>query len=219
VTTLGTNVATLADIASREDPGNKQATIIEALSQKNEVMSDVVWAEGNLPTGHRTTVRTSLPTISSRKLNEGVTPGKSTTDQVTDSCALLEAYSAVDIKLAQMAANPAAFRASEDDAFIEAFAQKFAYLLFYGNGITTPSDFTGLSPRYQDTDGATGTAICDAGGSGTDNMSMWLIGWGERAICGIYPRGGMAGLKHEDKGEQIWQTSTTFGASTSAFRA
>lgn len=217
--TLASNIPTLLDLNNATDPNGQMATPIEMLAQSNDVIPDVYWEEGNLPTGHRTTVWTSLPTVSSRQLNEGVTPGKGTTDQFTDSCAILESYTAVDKKLADMAPNPAAYRMMQRRMMAEAFGQKFTSLLFSGNSITTPSDFTGLAPRYNDLNGATATAICDAGGSAAANSSMWLIGWGPQAIAGIYPRGGQAGLKIEDKGEQLWQTSTTFGASTSYFRA
>jgi len=216
---LAAGVPTLLDLNSQTNPDGTQATPIEMLNQANELIPDVYWELGNLPTGHRTTVRTSLPTVTSRQLNAGVTPGKSTTDQFTDSCAILEAYSVIDKVLVESAPNPAGYRMNERAAFMEAFGQKFTNLFFYGNSITTPSDFTGLSPRYNDLDGLTGPSMIDAGGSSTDNFSMWLIGHGPRAVAGIYMKGGQAGLVVEDKGEKMWQTSTTLGASTSALRA
>ncbi len=77
--TLGTNVLTLADWAKRLDPDGKVPMIVELLEQTNEVLLDMQWVEGNLPTGHRTTVRTGLPGIAWRLLNQGVQPSKSTT--------------------------------------------------------------------------------------------------------------------------------------------
>jgi hypothetical protein len=38
-------------------------TIVEMLSQVNEILDDMLWVEGNLPTGHKTTVRTGLPSL------------------------------------------------------------------------------------------------------------------------------------------------------------
>src|SRR5699024_713935 len=38
-------------------------------------------------------------------------------------------------------------------------------------------------------------------GSGSDNTSIWLVGWGEKGAFGIYPKGSQAGLKMEDKGQ------------------
>lgn len=216
---LTSNVPTLLDLNQATDPNGQAATPIQMLAQTNDIIPDIYWEEGNLPTGHRTTVWTTLPTVSSRLLNAGVTPGKGTNDQFTDSCAIFESYTVVDKKLADLAPNPATYRMQQRAMMIEAFGQKFTNILFNGNAVATPSDFTGLMPRYNDTDGGTAASIIDAAGSGSDNASIWLIGWGPQGIACIYPRGGQAGLRVEDKGEQLWQTSTTLGGSTSAMRA
>jgi hypothetical protein len=95
--TLNANVLTLADWAKRLDPDGKTPQIVEMLSQTNEILSDMVWMEGNLPTGHRTTVRTGLPTVAWRLINQGVQPSKSTTAQIDEACGMLEAWSEVDV--------------------------------------------------------------------------------------------------------------------------
>jgi hypothetical protein len=97
---LGTGNLSLADWAKRLDPDGKVPTIVELLSQSNEVLLDMQWREGNLPTGHRTTVRTGLPAVAWRLLNQGVTPSKSTTAQIDEQCGMLEAWSEVDKDLA-----------------------------------------------------------------------------------------------------------------------
>ena len=81
MSTIGTKL-TLADWAKRIDPGGKVDKIVEMLNETNEILDDMVWLEGNLPTGHRTTIRTGLPSATWRKLNYGVQPSKSTTIQV-----------------------------------------------------------------------------------------------------------------------------------------
>ena len=57
------NVLTLADWAKRLDPQGKVPTIVELLAQSNPILDDVAYMEGNLPTGHRVTVRTGLPDV------------------------------------------------------------------------------------------------------------------------------------------------------------
>lgn len=213
-----TNIPTMLDILGIEVNG-KVSPVINSLWQKNQLIPDLYWEEGNEPSGHKTVVLVTEPTVSSRQINGGVTPGLATTDTITDSVALLEAYSAVDIKALALSANPTAYRSMQDDAYVSAFAKKVTNLWFLGNGITTPSDFTGLAPRYNDLDGATGNNIIDCGASGSDNSSMYLIGHGPEGVAAIYGRGGSPALKKEDKGEQLWQSSVTFGAATSAFRA
>ena len=81
---------TLMDFARREDADGKISTIVELLAQSNEILEDMTFVEGNLPTGHKTTIRTGLPSATWRLLNYGVQPSKSTTRQVTDSCGMLK---------------------------------------------------------------------------------------------------------------------------------
>lgn len=205
---LSTGALTLADWAKRLDPDGKVPTIVELLAQTNEILTDMRWIEGNLPTGHRTTVRTGLPTVAWRLLNAGVLPSKSTTAQIDEQCGMLEAWSEVDKDLALLNGNLASFRLSEARAFIEAMNQEMAQTLFYGNGGLAPEEFTGLSPRYSAISGATnGRNVLSGGGVGSDNTSIWLIVWNELTCMGIFPKGSKAGLIHEDKGEQIIQNA------------
>jgi hypothetical protein len=198
---LSTNNPTLSDVAKRLDPNGNIAEIVELLNQTNEVLDDMTWVEGNLPTGHKTTVRTGLPTPTWRKLYGGVQPGKSTTAQVTDNCGMLEAYAEVDKALADLNGNSAAFRLSEDRAHIEGISQEVAQTLFYGNEGTAPAEFTGLAPRYNSLSAQNADNIVSAGGSGSDNTSIWLCVWGPSTGFGIYPKGSKAGLSSTDKGQ------------------
>jgi len=199
---LGTGNLTLADWGKRLDPDGKVPTIIELLMQSNEILDDMVFREGNLPTGHRTTVRTGLPTVAWRLLNQGVVPSKSTTAQIDEQAGMLEAWSEVDVKLADLNGNAPAFRLSEARAFIEAMNEEFAQTIIYGNAGIAPEEFTGLSPRYSLSTAPNGSNVIKAGGVDTDNTSMWLVAWGDETACGIFPKGSKAGLEHNDYGEQ-----------------
>ena len=50
--------------------------VAEAMNQTNEIIEASTFVEGDLPTGHRTMIRTGLPTQYWRKLYEGVPPGQ-----------------------------------------------------------------------------------------------------------------------------------------------
>src|SRR5687767_4735532 len=130
--TLGTNVLTYADWAARLDPDGRMAVIVELLSQTNEILDDMLVQEGNLPTGHQTTVRTGLPTATWRLLNYGVPNGKSTTAKVVDTFGLLEAFNNIDEEIAELNGNTQAFRTSESMAFFEGMTQQMASTVFYG---------------------------------------------------------------------------------------
>tara|TARA_R100000656_G_scaffold49580_1_gene39950 strand:+ start:37 stop:1041 length:1005 start_codon:yes stop_codon:yes gene_type:complete len=200
--TLAVTHPTLADVAKATDPDGKIATIVEILNETNEMLDDMVWVEGNLPTGHRTTVRAGLPAPTWRKLYGGVQPTKATNVQVTDTTGMLEAYAEIDKALADLNGNTAAFRMTEDKAHIEGMSQEFMSTLMYGNEGTAPEEFTGFGPRFNDNSGpANADNIILGGGSGSDNSSIWLISWGANTVHGIYPKGSKAGLQFNDKGQ------------------
>jgi hypothetical protein len=194
---------TLLDITKRLDPNGKIDTIAEMLAQTNEIIDDMVWLEGNLATGHRTTVRSGLPAPTWRKLYGGVQPTKSRTVQVTDSVGMLEAYAEVDKALADLNGNTAEFRLSEDRAHVEGMNQEFASTLFYGVEATEPEAFTGFASRFNDQAAENGGNILTdaATPDNADNTSIWLIVWGPNTVHGIYPKGSKAGLFMEDKGQ------------------
>jgi len=198
--TLNATALTLADWAKRVDPDGKVPTIVEMLAQTNQVLADMLFREGNLPTGDRITVRTGLPTVTWRLLNAGVPKSKSTTAQIDEACGMLEARSELDTAIAELNGNTAAVRLTEAQAFIESMNQEMAQTLFYGNSATQQEEFTGLSPRYASLSAANGSNILSAGGAGSDNSSMWLVCWGQNTVHGIFPKGSKAGLVHEDIG-------------------
>src|SRR5438552_18710340 len=111
--TLGATALTYADWAKRMDDGYHVAVIIELLSQTNEIMDDMLVVEGNLPTGHKTTIRTGLPQATWRLLNYGVPNGKSTTAQITDTIVNLETFAVIDRDLADLNVNTAEIRVME----------------------------------------------------------------------------------------------------------
>jgi hypothetical protein len=198
---LGVGNLTLADWAKRTDPSGEISQIVELLAQSNECLQDIVWKEGNLATGHRTSVRTALPTAAWRLLNAGITPSKSTTAQIDEQCAILEAWSEVDKDVLMLNGNTAAFRLSEARAFLEAMNEEMTRVLFYGNGGVNPEQFTGFTPRFNLSTASNGANVIKCGGSGADNASIWLVCWGDETVSGIFPKGSTAGLIHDDFGE------------------
>ncbi len=210
----GMNVATLGDVAKRLDKDGKIDRIVEMLAETNEILDDMLFQEGNLPTGHKTTIRTGLPEVAWRLLNYGVPQSKSQTQQITDSCGMLEAYAEVDKNLADLNNNTAAFRLSEDQAFLQAMNKAMAETLFYGDTSRHPERFLGLAPRFATLDkakAATAENIIDAGGSGSNLTSIWLTAWGANTLFGIYPKGSRAGFQHKDLGEVTLQMSLPDG--------
>ena len=206
---------TLLDWAKRLDPDGKIASVVEVLNHYNEILDDISFVEGNLPTGHKTTVRASLPTPTWRLLNTGVGRTKSTSNQITETCGMLEAYSEIDKDLAMLNGNTPEFRFTEDLAHIESMNQAIATALIYGDTSVDPEQFVGLAPRYYTLTGAaTSGNIINGGGSGSDNTSIWLVAWSPSTIMGIFPKGSKAGMQVTDLGEQ-----TVLDSSSNPFQA
>lgn len=217
---LSTQFPTLLDLAKISDPDGKIATVVEILNQENAILEDMVWVEGNSPTGHMTTIRTGIPAPTWRRMYQGVQPNKSTTVQVTDNCGMLEAYAEVDKALADLNGASAAWRLSEERSHIEGMYQEMAQTLFFGNDGVDEAEFTGLAPRFNSTSAANAENVLDGGSAvgQTDNNSIWLVSWGPNTAHGIVPKGSKAGLQVTDKG-QVTIEDASGGSNTGRMEA
>lgn len=219
MSTLGTSRPTIIDIVRATDPQGKIARIAEIIMEYNDILDDIPWYEGNLATGNQTTVRTTYATPSLRALNEGVAPTKSTTSQIDDACAILENRSRVDVDVANLNGNAAAYRQTQDKGMIQGFGEALADHLVYGSSADNPKEFNGFATRYF-TLGSTYTTsanVIDAGGTGSDNTSIYLVNWGDGKVGGLYPKGSRGGLQIEDMGIKDIMMNTTTGETMRAY--
>lgn len=219
--TLSVTNPTLLDLQQILDPNDKIARIIEILNKTNEVIDDFVMIEGNLLTGHQTSIRTGIPAPTWRKLYGGVQPTKSTSVKITDSCGMLENYAEVDKALADLNGNSAAFMLSENKPILEGFNQKVCDSLFYANEDTEPEAFTGLAPRYNTlltANAENAQNVLSGGGAGAVNTSVWLVVWGENTVHGIYPKGSVGGFQMENKGQVTIENVDGAGGRMEAYR-
>jgi hypothetical protein len=203
VLTIATNTdLTLVDVAKRTKNG-EMLPIVEAMQQRNGLLQSMVWREGNTDTGHMVAARNSLPSVTWVRYNDGVLPSKSTVDTYSEKTGILEGLSSVDKRVAQINGNEAAFRASEDDSFLAQMANTLESAFFYESTAANPERILGLQPRLNSTTGKYGKQIIQAqtDEQSADQTSIWLVGWGERTVYGITPRGNPTGLEMEDKGE------------------
>jgi len=210
---------TLQDFITALGPDDAVTDLGELLMQTNQMYEDMTWSEGNLLTGHRFSVRTGLPEPTWRRLYQGVQPTKSTRAQVTASTGMLEDYSEVDKALADLNGNTVRFRLQEDAAHVEGYNQKVARSLVYESEDTNPEAITGLAAHFNTVAG-TGIAdqVIDAGGTGTDNATIWLVGWAPNTVYGIFPKGSKAGLSVKDLGERTLQAKTADGSATGYYQ-
>jgi hypothetical protein len=205
--TIGNTFPTLFDVVKRLDPQGSVAQIAEVLTRYLPMLEDMTWAEGNLPTGHRFTSRTGLPTLTWRRFNQGLDPVKSTTDQFDEVVGMLEGYSKVDVDLAKLNGNEAAFRLSEDKAFIQGMNIQVANALMYASVVATPEQITGFTPRLNQITGNVDPSVNQivncSGVSANVQTSIWLVGWSPETVFGIFPKGSVGGIQTEDLGRQL----------------
>lgn len=213
---LSTAYPTLYDVARSLDPNGQVAKVAEILQQYNEILDDIPVIEGNLPTGHQVTVRTGIPEPTLRMLNGGVVPSKSVTGQIVETCAIIEDLSHIDVDVAALNGNTAAYRLMQDKGKIQGMMNTAAYLMIYGDTGSDPKEFDGLHSRYFGLTTSTCPVaynnVIDAGGTGSDNTSIWLVVWGPETVYSVYPKGSKAGLFYEDRGKQSVLVDTSTGA-------
>lgn len=202
--TIGNGNLTLLDVAKQTDPDGNTSDIVEMLAQTNEMVQDMVWKEGNLPTGNRNTVRTSLPQVYFRSMNKGTPNSKGTTAQVDEAGAQITGKSVCDKTVADVSGNVGKFRLNQSKGYIEAMSQEMGGTALYGNAIAAPNEFHGLLTRMGAISGAVNAQnILDAGGTGSDNTSILIVTWADDLISGIYNKGTKAGLQHIDMGTEF----------------
>ena len=197
---------TLNDIRKRQNLDGSIATIVELMEKSDPIMQEIKWQEGNELTGNKTTQRTSLPKAYVRMINKGVPAGKSTTRQVVDTCVMFEGHIDTDLKLLKLQNDPQAYRASEIKAMAAGMTQQIADMIFYGKK-ESGEEFDGFASRYANYGGVLNDAsyqVVNAGGTNDGKQtSMWLVGFGDNAVVGIYPKNSKAGLAIEDCGKTM----------------
>jgi hypothetical protein len=170
-------------------------------------------------------MRSSLPTVGFIRLNEGSLRSKSTTRQTVDSMGMVGGLSEVDVKFKKVFSDFEAHRWNEDQTFLESISQKISSTIFTGNEASDDTSFTGFQPRFAPgasslvapTLGTAAYQIVDGGGTGTDNTSVWVVDWGERACHLIHPEGDDGGIEQTDHGPLKVETGS--GATARAFFA
>lgn len=201
--TLGSSYLNLVDTIRASPDGKQIAALIEVLNQQNAILDDAVAVECNMGRKHIHVIRTGLPSVAWGALYQGVAQSKSNRQQVEDTTGFLEGLSSVDVRLLALTPNEGAVRMQEAAGFLEAMNQEVSTGIFYHSTAASPEKFQGLNARYGALAGSgPGNQIVDAGGTGSDNTSIWFITWGEGFTVLLYPQGTKAGLDRKDKGEQ-----------------
>lgn len=193
--------------------GETAALLINMLAQTNPILNDMIAMECNSGTRHKHGILTGLPDTAWGALYEGIQASKGHTQQVEDVTGFINARSQVDERVLKLAGDKRAqVKMNEDMGFIESMNQTMASALFYEDTATNPKAFKGLAARYSAYGARTAAdsskQVIHAGGTGSDNTSIWMVTWGERFTCGLYPKGTTAGIQTMPGGRQLVDDGT-----------
>lgn len=199
-TFVPTNTYSLAEMRQFYEEDGKLSTLVEMLYQDNPILQDVQWLMSNMIDGHKGKILTELPDADFRRLYQGTPYSKSGVASIKEPTRQISSRWGVDVdelKLYEGNSAQNAFRMQEGSNHIEAMKQKCMEQLVYGNPDSDADELRGLTAHYKYKDGPN---VVDAGGTGSDNTSIFGIVYGPKMFHGIYPKNMKAGIQHEDLG-------------------
>lgn len=214
------NQLTVAEQAKRRANGDVQS-IAEILEEVNEFLIDAPMYEANQVYSHLSSVRNGLPSISTRRINEGASKSASQVHQILEQITVLDVFAEIDELLIDHEPDPQKAMMNEVRPFLESGAQEFSRQLLYGDYGSNPEEIEGLAVRYADTSADNTVSLSGS----SDLTSVWMIEWGESISHLIYPRGAQnVGIYQKDHGKQrvtdtsgnpymayVYQTKAEFG--------
>lgn len=198
--TLSAGALTYTEWALRHDPDGKVSVLINMMSQTNAILEDMMAVECQAAASYYWTQIVALPTPTRRAYNQGVAATLSGVGKQVTTCEMYGDWVKSDEALLSLGGDINTLRAQEVQIHAEKLGQAVAYDLFYGSKIGDPLQITGLTNIYNFVTSANPIYqnVLDAGGTGTDNCSLWLVGWGELQTVTIFPNGRPTGLNIKD---------------------
>lgn len=200
-----TGLATMYDIAQQyRSAGNEAAAqVVELQAKTNRLWEVFPMRTCNSGSVEKALIRTSLPDVAWRIINRGVAPTKSSTGQASFTAGGVEAIAQIDERLMKLNKNSNTYRLNENYAHQEAMSQKMSTTFFYGDEQINPAGFTGLGAFYYDKAGQDeiyANQIVDAGGTGNNLTSLWVVTFAPDTVYGITPEGVPGGYSYRDNG-------------------
>lgn len=196
-----TTAYSLAEWAQWYEADGRISDYVNLLKQDNPILDHALFKQGNQTDGHKGKIITALPTVQFRRLYQGTAYSKAGIATVKEPTRQLSARWGVDVdELKLYEGNDAqnAFRLQQGQLFIEAMKQKAVEQMIYGNPNSDADELRGLAAHYPT---SSSPNVINAGGSGSDNTSIWGVVWGDMSFHGIFPKNLKAGLQHEDLGK------------------
>lgn len=182
----------IAQFYSREKTYPPAKAFVELLDQDNSILNLVPTIEANNITSHEYNQRVALPTVSARLAGAGTAQSKSETVRQVADIKIYSSLMKIDKESFELGGSGTEYVASEMRAHMSAQDIKIASELFYGSS-TDITRLSGLSLTYNSLSGNIADNVISAGSvSGSDGMSVWIVGLGGNGLNFVYPMGSPA---------------------------
>ncbi len=192
------------------------------LTEQNPFLFDLAMIPANGILSNEGSRETSLPTPQIIKVGAGHVSSTVRWDKYKENISIFVDRADIPKHVLDLQPDKTAFRGDVEDRHLEGFGQGVTNHFFYGTSVATPEKFDGLDVRYNVPDASDPTnpasassdyAVFDAGGSGDDTMSMWLIQHGLDKIHAITPANDpMMGIQKNDSGLVYQATDVAYVA-------
>lgn len=184
-----TGAVTMLELVKRTNPDGTLAHIVDTLSEKNAFLKHAKWKEANGKDSHMFVQSLSEPSGTWGRANKGISIESNRTKQITEPIKILESYADIDTRILARERDKAGFRYSVDISTKAGLTKTLADAFIYGTEGDDVDMLNGLAYR-EDYDAASDTQVIDAGGSGSDTMSVWLAKWDDQdGVYFTYPEG------------------------------
>lgn len=164
----------------------------------------------------------SLPTPQIIKVGEGHVSSTVRWDNFTENISIFKDRASIPKDVYDLKPDKIAYRAKIEDRHMAGFGQGVTNHFFYGTSVATPEKFDGLDVRYSVPDSTDPTNpssssadpfVFDAGGSGGDTMSVWMIQQETDKFNGITPvNDPLMGIEKRDTGLVYAVTNDSYTA-------
>ncbi len=201
---------------------NKFVPWAETLTENSPFLFDLQMEVASGILSNQGSREVSLPTPQIIKVGEGHVSSTVRWDNFTENISIFKDRVAIPLDVYNLKPDKIAYRAKIEDRHMAGFGQGVTNHFFYGTSVATPEKFDGLDVRYSVPDSTDPTNpssasadpfVFDAGGTGSDTMSVWMIQQDIDKFSGITPiNDPQMGIDKVDSGLVYAATNSSYTA-------
>ena len=203
----------LSGLTKRYGEDGVHYKIAEYWKQHNPMIKDWVWREATKEAQTTIGVRSYEPKPTKIDIGDGVVPQTSRVRNATFNQCALSLACEISRDAFHLVKNEKTLIMNEEKAHLSGINTEIARLFFYGDETADPQEFDGIMQFYNKKGLNNDDYIIDAGGTGTQLRSIYLIGHGEEGAYMSYPVGTKAGIVRDVRGIETAQNSPVKGSS------